>query len=378
MSIQNKITSVVLQAIRSRRRHEETSPTQANSSAMPKATLREASFSDFKAVATLKHRWGLAADSYENWQRLWQFNPALATGPEHPMGWVLEAEGEIVGYIGNVCQRYHYRNRVLKAATAHALVVEPRYRVGGVSLVAAYFRQRGIDLFISTGAIAPVGKIARAFKTHVLKQPEYATVYFWVLRSRGFSRALMNKIGLGTATSLVFSGLASLVLSADNIVSRRRPTEVRTDFTITKIRISQIGNSFQDLWERKLRENSYLIADRSPDTLRWHFNVPGDKGAVRAFCCHKSGQLVGYAVVRHEAPEDSDLRKSAITDLLAQNDDPSVIRQLFCAVFEDAKAADSHVLEVVGFPHQVRQSFLDANPYRRQYPTPIFGYKANN
>ena len=41
------------------------------------------------------------ADSLENWKRLWKENPALLHGQiERPIGWVLEAAGVIVGYLG--------------------------------------------------------------------------------------------------------------------------------------------------------------------------------------------------------------------------------------------------------------------------------------
>src|SRR5208282_5779460 len=109
-SIEKRISAALLNKIRARRK---TSPirgaesTGSVSSAVAPAKLREAQFSDFQAVADLKQRWGLAADSIENWERLWSRNPAFEkTQAKPPIGWVLEADGRVVGYHGNIALLY--------------------------------------------------------------------------------------------------------------------------------------------------------------------------------------------------------------------------------------------------------------------------------
>src|SRR5271170_7380002 len=178
-SIEKKIAGAVLTAIRARRKASaapEADLLVQSSGAIAPAKLREARFSDFEAVAELKRRWGLNADSFENWERLWRQNPALVHGGlERPIGWVLEADGAVVGYLGNISLLYRYGDRPLTAVTAHGLVVDPPYRAVSLTLVAAFFRQKPVDLFISTTAIESVGKIALAFKSAPLPQPDYDT-----------------------------------------------------------------------------------------------------------------------------------------------------------------------------------------------------------
>ncbi len=138
----------------------------------------------------------MAPDSTENWERLWRYNPALAyMGTERPIGWVLEADNRIVGYIGNIRRLYRYGNKTLTSVTGHGLVVEPAYRGIGVSLNAAYFRQKSVDLYIATGAIAPVEKIGRAFKSEGLSDG-YDAATFWVLQAYPFAQAVMRKLSL--------------------------------------------------------------------------------------------------------------------------------------------------------------------------------------
>jgi hypothetical protein len=379
-SIERKIASAILSAIRSRREEHSAPDDDAfvhSTTALAPARLREAQFSDFKGVAELKLRWGLAADSFENWERLWRYNPALAhTQVKRPIGWVLEAEGRVVGYLGNISQLYRYGGRILTSATSHGLVVEQPYRGIGVSLVAAYFRQKSVDLFISTGAIAPVGKIGRAFKSEVLPQSDYETVLFWVLRPYPFAQAVMRKIGLNPMLSRVGGRLGSLAIATDKLLRRRWPQRSASDLRVTEIGINDIGDDFQELWLGKVNERPRLFAERSPTTLRWHFEVPGDRGGVRVLQCARNGKLVGYMVVRDESPDETGLRKSTIADMLAKEDDAAVMKALLAAAYRHAKEAGSHILEILGFPPSIREVWAQCHPYVRRYPTPLFSYKA--
>jgi hypothetical protein len=65
-----------------------------------------------------------------------------------------------------------------------------------------------------------------------------------------------------------------------------------------------------------------------------------------------------------------------VADMLVRQDDPEVLRALLMAAFDHAKRSGSYILEVIGFPANVRRVFLEANPYSRKYPACPFYYKA--
>jgi hypothetical protein len=379
-SFEKKITGAILNLIRSRRAVSAADlDTSVHASGpIAPAKIREARFSDFDAVARLKQRGGLNPDSYENWQRLWQRNPALLRHEiERPIGWVLEADSAIVGYLGNISLNYRYGDKTLTAVTAHGLVVDPPYRAVGLTLVAAYFRQKSVDLFISTTAVEAVGKIALAFKSFPLPQPGYETALFWVLRPYGFARGLMHKLKAGPALSQIGALLTSLALGADKI-RRRRPSHTSSSLAIREIGIHEIGDDFEALWTAKQKEGLRLLADRTRATLRWHFEIPGDRGSANVLCCYKNSELVGYAVLRNDANSENGLRTSIIADLVAKNDDPDVVQTLLTAAYHRSKKAGSHTFELLGFPTSIRQAALAWNPYRRKYPACPFFYKAAN
>jgi hypothetical protein len=379
-SLENKIATAILTAIRARR-NESTAPRSDLAPQCPPviapAKLREARFSDFRAVAELKQRWGLHADSLENWERLWQRNPALLHAPfERPIGWVLEADGAVVGYLGNISLLYRFGDRTLTAVTAHGLVVDPAYRAVSLTLVAAFFRQKSVDLFISTTAIEAVGKIALAFRSSPLPQADYDTAFFWVLRPYPFARALMRKLKLGPALSQAGSTLTALAVATDKSIRRRRPRASSLAFAVNVIRVDEIGDEFQTLWIEKQKEGGCLLADRSPAAMRWHFEIPGDRGCARVLCCYQGRELVGYTVVRTDTNRENGLRTSIIADLVVRRDDPEVVKALWKAAYDYAHHAGSHILEVLGFPPSIRHVVSQWNPYLRKYPACPFYYKA--
>ena len=235
-----------------------------------------------------------------------------------------------------------------------------------------------VELELFRRAIAPVGKIGRAFKSEPLPHEDYEGVLFWVLQPYSFVQAVLKKLRLGPTLSYVGAALGSFLVGTDRILRRRWPKGSSGDLRVTEIALSEIGNDFDNLWIEKVSEKPRLFAERSPAMLRWHFEVPGDKGSVRVLCCSRNGSLLGYAVIRNEPADETNLRKSTIADMLAKDDDPTVMAALLRAAYRHAQQAGSHILEVLGFPPSIRRVWSQSRPYIRKYPTPLFAYKAMN
>jgi hypothetical protein len=341
------------------------------------AKLRQARFSDFAGVAQLKQRWGMAPDSLENWARLWRHNPALAhMKSEVPIGWILEAGGKVVGYQGNIATLYRYGDRTVTAVTGHGLVIEPPYRATALSISSAFYRQPTVDLILNTSSIEAVGKVARAFKANALPQVDYDSVLSWVLRPFPFARTVMEKFTRKPALVHPGGALGALALGVDKILHGRWPRGSSKSCPVTEIGVNEIGYDFEALWNAKLTEGLRLFAVRDAATLRWHFDIPWDGASTRVLCCYKNRELLGYAVIRTHWYQGVGPRRSFIADLLIKEDDPEVLRALFVAAYGHAKRAGSDILEVLGFPPNIRRVLSQWNPYVRRYPACPFYYKA--
>jgi hypothetical protein len=339
------------------------------------AKQREVRFSDFENVARLQERGGLPKDNQENWSRLWLQNPTMAVAKSQlSMGWVLETAQGIVGYQGSIPLLYQFGGRTLVAAVGTGLVIEPAYRARCIGLMASFYRQRGVDLFLMTFAIPSVVELSKALHAKALPQRDFDKRLFWVLDVHQFTKALAAKLGLGRRILAVGTLLGSPVLRADTF--RRGPRGLSTNkFRITQIEVKDIGGEFQALWQRKLTETPRLMAVRGPASLKWHFTIPGSSSTAAVLCCHRFERLVGYAIVQHTIDRETGMRRSMLADILVEQDDSSVTEALLEAAYSNATVSGDHYFEVVGLPRNIRQILMRWNPYVTTYPTDPLIYK---
>jgi hypothetical protein len=378
--IEKKVVTAILAHVRKRRSTAaglHAHVRAPSSRAVPPAHLREARFADLDAVRQLKMRWGLGSDSLANWEHLWRHNPALGDpNVRRPIGWVLEAKGEIVGYLGNISLVYHYGSRTLSAVAGTGFVAAPDYGIPSLRLLSAFYRQPSVDLFLASTANETSEKLVKLFHAVPLPQQDYDTVLFWVLRPYPFAQEVMRMLDLTPAFSRLSAPLASVIVGTDTILRRRWARNSSPGLTIKEIGIDEIGEPLQVLWANKLKEVTQLLADRTPASFRWHFGIPGHRGTTHVLGCFQSTELLGYVVIRTDTNQDSGLRRSLVADLLVKENNPKVTEALLFQAYQHSKNIGSHLLEIMGFPQSIRKLCSQWRPYSRKYPNLPFYYKA--
>jgi len=380
---ENKIASLVLNRIRAQKtapdNGNDAGPSQRPADPATKVSIREAQFSDFERVCAMNLRLGQGPDSIENWRRTWRENPALAdTSESAPIGWVLEASSEIVGFLGSIPLQYEFRGSVLRAASTCRFAVDPAYRAFSHLLVVSFFRQKNVELFLNTTATDAAAKMMLAVKALPMPQSDYGTVLFWVLNASEFAKAVIGKMGVQKSLQGAGSAIFALTLKLDTIARRRRPRAVSSKYRVQKISVREAGQEFEELWSDYAAQSGALWATRNREVLRWHFDPPGNRRTSVLLGCYAEGDLAGYAVVRHEAQAEGHLRRSLVADLIARNDNPEVIEELLAAAWTSAHDAGCHVLELMGFPERIRKIVLRFKPYARNYPAHPYYFKARD
>jgi hypothetical protein len=327
---------------------------------------RECHFEDFEGVKKLQARCNVWTDTLEHWHHRFGHNSSIT------MGWVLEADGNIVGFQGNMPLVYCYGDRRVLIATGTGLVVEPTFRAHTIKLMTTLFRQKDVDLVLLTVPIESVGKIAMLLRAFPLPQSDAYSVLFWVIDAREFSHALARKYDFAEG----IGRLTAILLRAERTVRWRGPRAVRHKLNINQITVDQIDQRFDGLWQRKLAEKPRLLADRSAASLRWHLTVPHSPRKSLVLCCHSMGRLVGYAVIQY-CVNAFGLQRSELVDLIAERDDPEIIENLLVAAYRTAENTGSHIFQVLGFPRAIRNILHRWRPYRDNPACPFF-YKVTD
>ena len=377
-TLEKKITDIALKRIRRARSNGNENQDPLPAPKTEKVSLREARLSDFQQVCALNTRLGLGPDSEANWQHLWFENPALSDGEKPVIGWVLETANGIVGFMGNIRMLHEYQGQTLVAAATCRLAVEAEYRASTPLLIISFFRQKNVDLFLNTTAIVSAGKMMLAFKAAPLPQKDYGTVLFWVIGPGHFAQSALRKLGIESKLTGASTILASLALRADIGVRGRSPRAKSRTCKIVESTVHNLGSEFQRFWAENSKGSSRMRAKRTTEIVRWHFDPPGNRRVIKVLGCYLENRLVGYGIVRHDKESGDGLRRSTIADLMVENDDSRIIDALLASMFRSAKNAGSHILEVMGFPKEVRKAFLRWKPYSRNYPACPYFFKAGN
>ncbi len=104
-------------------------------------------------------------------------NPALKIhSTEVAHGWVLEDDGKMVGFFGNLPLAGTYRGMPVRVACASAWGIHPDYRDHTEDMCRAYFEQPNVDLLMVTSAIKPTARRFEQFDGAAIPQPGLAEI----------------------------------------------------------------------------------------------------------------------------------------------------------------------------------------------------------
>lgn len=339
------------------------------------ATLREATFGDGAAAAELLRRVGLAmpsgeADIQAFWQRLWKTNPAFEASPRPlALGWVLEDEGRMVGFFGNIPMLYFMGHHAAIAADAALWGVEQTHRQESGRLAQAYFDQANVDLLFVTTGVKPTGRIFERHGAQRLPQPGFGEVWYWVADGPGFVAAALRKRGAGQNLAGLSANLGGPLLNAGIRIAARWPKAPSLSIELTAM--DRVGPDFDGLWERQLAGKPRFMACRDARSIRWHF-AANDTMVLT----HRSGgELLGYMALIRADSHAVGLRRYKIADVLIAGDDADIFESLLGAAFEATIDAGAHVLELIGLPDVFRRRARAARPFVRAVETWPFYYK---
>ena len=341
--------------------------------------MRNVTPADLDRVIILLERIGLGAaytseEKRLRWEKFWLDNPAMQLDrPKPDLGWILEASEEIVGFFGNVPRRYFLGKQEILVSIASSWAVYKEFRSHTKLLSTAYFNQKNADLLMVTTAIVPTERIFTRFAGGRMPQTDYKKVLFWILDSQGFIQAALKKKKISEKLAFPVSLAASPLVSAALSIRGQRLGKQHPGIDTEVTALDKINHEFDELWYRKIKEKR-LYAARTAEDIHWSYGKKSETTTL--LTCRIQNQLEGYLILTYDETKDIQLKRAKIADMLVASNNPKAIDSLWAAAQEIAIKKGCHVLEMIGFPTEIRSQALQYKPFSRMYPNFPYCYKA--
>jgi hypothetical protein len=321
------------------------------------AKVRPATLEDAVAIRRINRENGMDMDA-ALWRARWETYPFEDEFHNIPIGWVLESSaGEVVGSLGSVHMLYELEGRRIKALIATAWGVSPAHRSQALKMMTAFYRQKGVDLWLNGSANVITSQILTGFKIPRMPVPDYATPCFWATRPHAFARAALMRRSTPGAAALAYP--AGLALYIRDVFSRSGRGTIASPVR----RLQRFDGRFDTLWEKIRTGPARLRAIRTQAVLEWRFD--GEPAVILA--TENKGELSGYAILMRRS-QDMGMDMYDVADLQAVGDDPVVTRDLLLGSIEFARKEGAAALKFMTGTPAKRRPAAALRPYTYMLP----------
>ncbi|HXW50845.1 MAG TPA: hypothetical protein VEJ41_02545 [Candidatus Acidoferrales bacterium] len=256
-------------------------------------TLREARLEDYQEIARLGTANSLRTQPYDEWAKMWLGGPLWPRlGRAWPIGWVLEdPQGKIVGTLMSIPAMYAFRGDEVIASASRAWAVDVEYRGYSAWLLDEYLNH-GASLCVMTTAgpmAAPlVSKLARQIPVG-----DWATCSRWRM---GYGTIVERKLArLRVPMSAHLGNAAGVALSLKDRLGRRQLAKLPRRYVLEQL--DTFDERFDLFWKALVDCNpAALLANRSSDTLRWHFDGAARANGLWVFAASQGSSLRAYCI----------------------------------------------------------------------------------
>ena len=332
--------------------------------------IRKANFSDELQVIELWKRNNLInKNPKNNWKMIWIDNPFYQEN--FPIGWVIESENKILGYIGNIPLIYHFNNKKIRAVAARGFVVDKKARNYSLKLVSYFFSQKNIDLFLITTSNESASNIYSKFGAQPLPLANYKSIFYWITNIKDvLKNILINKLKIPKTLSNIITfflyPFCFIILTFAEKYNYKNKKQWNGE--IKFLSINDISEEFNDFWIKTKTNSNMLLADRSLEVLKWHYkNTESIRDNIKVISAYLNNKLVGYAFINIEnLPNSNTFKRIRIIDLITIDDNISIVNTLIFKVIEFAKTQNVHSVMLVGLPEHLKNQVLNTKPLIRK------------
>ena len=330
---------------------------------MSKIIVRDAVLDDESEVQNLCFRNGLKREKSKNaWGWIWGKNRFYNS--DWTLGWVLETDEKIVGFIGNIPRCYTFKGKELLAGVARAFVVDEKYRSHSLKLIAKFFKQANADVLIFSSANQDAATIYSFAGADKIPQSDYNKDLFWIISPIAFIFSLLRKKGVSSKISSLISWLIGPLLLIEKKL-RNRWKSIKSH-KIEIITLDKLAVDINQLWSYTQRTNpEKLLALRDREAIEWQFiNQSAIQRKPIVFAIYMHEKLYGYVIAMQKHSPEVALKRIVITDIMVRDNDHALINDLVKAVYFYAEENKMAMVQLTGFPKDIRLALNKLHPFK--------------
>ncbi len=315
--------------------------------------IREVEAKDLLPLAEFLPR-GFAYTTKEFWtarfEMWWAANPAWT--PQFPRGWVLENDGALVGFIGNIPVKFLIFGQERIAAASSSWFVDPSIRgMASLRLFNEFLKQKSASLFLFKAEDEQLMQFLSRYHFEEYILPKSRKEYVYILNKNhvffNFSKFIFSK-NIPKIADLpeLYRRFWFLLLG----YMFQRPVE-RPDASTGKAYVSSICTSCDDAFSPlcgHFLKSCNVALSHDTSTLNWLY-FPKARWFKRVVIqCRRSADnsLAGYMVFDIERNNTSEPGNMRLMEMFLADDNPGVLASLTTCAIETGKKNNAALLVV--------------------------------
>ena len=337
--------------------------------------IREATKGDYNQIKELHEKFDLKILNENDWSNFWSQNPYYLESKKNiPIGWVVEENSKVVGYLGNLVKEYYYKKEKIIIAFLHGWVVDTKYRLEAVLLFRKFFNQENIQIFMNTTANKATANLWSKNDAKKVPLKNFQNALFIILDLEKFINSYFKykKINISKFIKKIIFYFSRIFFS--NKISCWKKLDVNLEVNLN----NTIDENFEQFWKLyKADCENYLLLSRTTNWMKWHFKKKINEGSAWIVSLRDNNQILGYAICSDTSNNKIDLKRISIVDLVALGDDEKIYLSLIKKCILEGKKRNYHTVEFIGYKNLKRKIFSKFKPFKRKLAFPFF-YKSKN
>jgi hypothetical protein len=334
--------------------------------------VREVKFEDLDQVDSFLIKNQEDSIDIQTLKKIFLKNPHTEKFKEIPLGWLIEVDNDIVGFVGNIPKLYKKKDKYFFVSIFTTWVVNKNYRFSSMLLLTKYLKQSNIDLFINTTANVEAYKAWKAIGAEEIPLKSVGEVEFHIINTENFLKSFFNKKKI--RLNIVFIKLFSIIFKIIFYfkINFHKIYQNKYEYIITH----KIDDELNNFIKTNNVNNKYFGELISKETLSWNIDCRTKNNKYWITKIYDQKKLAGFSICFGNINKVNGHKKCFLGFvLLNENNDESYFSSLIKLCISESKNNNYDSIEFKNFNKKYKNYLKKFFFFKREYKNKPYLYK---